>query len=829
MAFEYLESLNPEQTEAVTHSGSSLLILAGAGSGKTRVITTKIAYLIQHENVLPWSILAVTFTKKAANEMKERAVRLEPLAQEAQIKTFHSFGAWFLRRYAEEAKLDPNFTVYDDDDSASLIMKAVPQITKKQANLYAHKISLCKDYCLTPNDDLTEFDKDGKLQEIYSAYEERLAATGNADFGDLIMRPVQILKSNENVRKQMQHRFRVIMVDEYQDSNVAQFELLQALSGVQEDSGTYVCVVGDDDQSIYKFRGAEVQNILQFPNHFPGTKIIRLERNYRSTGKILAAADAVVSNNTDRLGKTLVADRGEGKEPVLVFLENQDKEAIFCSQLIKKAVETQGARYSDFAILYRTNAQSLTFETEFLHQQIPYVVVGSLKFYEREEIKDALSYLSLLANPRDEIAFARIVNKPSRGIGEKSQEKIVSSAYSTAGELIEDLNLINSAENCASSLPKKAQDGIKEFCSMMKKLAAELDEKSKEAPENPETDILAERSLSATSSQSSKKSQGEENSLFGAETQSERGLLSEAKTQSEASSLIEPENQSSDVLQNENISQSLAEQQSKMEPQSSTKKAKTSEDYERLSVFIQKVIEDSGLDEFHKSQDEIDGTTRVQNLQELVNSAVLYPFSRQGLLDFLDSIELDRSLAEQNDESSDAVTLITLHNTKGLEFNRVIITGLENGIFPREDKVGDELEEERRLFYVGITRARNELYITSCAMRRLYGRTQGMFPSRFLIEAGNVFNVMGRVPASYARLSSGSANGVDVTELSPKAELLEKWKKGVRLYNDDYGYGQIVKSDASSGEVVIEVQFESGERKKFMPEYQARKLDIIKD
>lgn len=756
MAFEYLESLNPEQTEAVVHSGSPLLILAGAGSGKTRVITTKIAYLIQHENIQPWSILAVTFTKKAANEMKERAVKLEPLAEQAQIKTFHSFGAWFLRRYAEEAGLDPNFTVYDDDDSAALLMKAVPGMTKKQANIAAHKISLCKDYCLSPDDNLSEFDTDGKLAEIYSAYQQRLLATGNADFGDLIMRPVQIINKNETIKNQLRHRFRVVMVDEYQDSNVAQFKLLQALSGVEENSGTYVCVVGDDDQSIYKFRGAEVQNILQFPNIFPDTKIIRLERNYRSTGKILAAADAVVSNNTDRLGKTLVAARGEGSSPVLVFLENQDKEAAFCAQLIQKAVETQNAHYSDFAVLYRTNAQSLVLETEFLHKKIPYAVVGSLKFYEREEIKDALGYLSLLVNPRDELAFARIVNKPVRGIGEKSQEKIVSSAYSSAGTLIENLNLLDAAENCAEILPKKAKEGLKDFCLIMKNLQAELDEKSREIPEEIQLDSLAEAAISADADS---KSKTEEN------------------------------------------------------------------DFERLSVFIQRVIEDSGLDEYHKSQDEIDETSRIQNLQELVNSAISYPFSRRGLLDFLDSIELDRTLAEQSDDSADAVTLITLHNTKGLEFNRVIITGLENGIFPREEKVGEELEEERRLFYVGITRAKNELYITSCAMRRLYDRTQPMMPSRFLFEAGNVFKVMGRIPLSY---SNANSSGGDAA-LSPKAELLEKWKKGVRLYNDDYGYGQIVKSDADSGEVVIEVQFENGDRKKFMPEYQGRKLDIIKD
>lgn len=786
MAFEYLESLNPEQTEAVTHSGSPLLILAGAGSGKTRVITTKIAYLIQHENVQPWSILAVTFTKKAANEMKERAVNLEPLAEQALIKTFHSFGAWFLRRYAEEAGLDPNFTVYDDDDSAALVMKAVPGMTKKQANLAAHKISLCKDYCLTPEDNLSEFDTDGNLSEIYSAYEKRLKATGNADFGDLIMRPVQIIEKNEAVRNQMRHRFRVIMVDEYQDSNVAQFRLLQALSGVKENSGTYVCVVGDDDQSIYKFRGAEVQNILQFPNIFPETKIIRLERNYRSTGKILAAADAVVSNNTDRLGKTLVAARGEGALPVLVFLENQDKEADFCAQLIQKAVETKKAHYSDFAVLYRTNAQSLGFETEFLHKKIPYAVVGSLKFYEREEIKDALGYLSLLVNPRDELAFARIVNKPVRGVGEKSQEKIVSLAYSSVGTLVENLNLLDAAENSAENLSKKSKDGVKDFCLMMRKLQGELDEKSKGLPEDFQVDLLAEKAVSSGGDSSAG---------------SEDGVAAGSAGSMGASGF-------------EGSSGSVVAVSSGAE-----------KDFERLSVFIQRVIEESGLDEYHKSQDEIDGTNRIQNLQELVNSAVSYPYSRRGLLDFLDSIELDRSLAEQNDGSADAVTLITLHNTKGLEFNRVIITGLENGIFPREEKIGEELEEERRLFYVGITRAKNELYITSCAMRRLYGKTQPMMPSRFLFEAGNVFNVMGRIPLSYS-----NANFSDEEKpLSPKAELLEKWKKGVRLYNDDYGYGQIVKCSADSGEVVIEVQFENGDRKKFMPEYQGKKLDIIKD
>lgn len=747
MAYEYLESLNPEQTEAVVHSGSPLLILAGAGSGKTRVITTKIAYLIQHENIQPWQILAVTFTKKAANEMRERAVKLEPLAADSMIKTFHSFGAWFLRRYAEEAGLDPNFTVYDDDDSATLMQKAVPSITKKQANAIVHRISLCKDYCLSPDDDLSDFDKDGDLQEYYSAYEKRLKMSGNADFGDLIMKCVQVLETHPEIRSQMQHRFRVIMVDEYQDSNVAQFRLLQALSGVEENSGTYVCVVGDDDQSIYKFRGAEVQNILNFANHFPGTTLIRLERNYRSMGKILAAADAVVSNNSDRLGKTLIAERGEGSEPVLIFMENQDNEAQFCSSLIMNAVKT-GAKYSDFAVLYRTNAQSFNFENEFLHRHIPYTVVGSLKFYEREEIKDVLAYLSMIANPKDEIAFSRVVNKPVRGIGEKSREKIINLAHETAGALIEDLNLISASQNCAENLPKKAKDGIKDFCALINDLKAMLLENSKQAEES--------------------------------------------------------DDENGEVIA------------------------------ERLSLFVEKLIEDSALDEYHRSQDEVDGTTRVQNMNEIVNSAMDYPCTMQGLLDFLDSIELDRSLAEDTEEGVDSVTLITLHNTKGLEFNRVIITGLENGIFPREDKIGEELEEERRLFYVGITRAKNELYITSCKSRKLYGHFETMMPSRFLMEAGNVFKVLGKVPLVYSRNvgnsgNSGNYDSLEDEELGPKAGLLKKWCKGTRLYHDDYGYGQIVYSSAENGEVVITVQFETGEKKKFMPEYQGRKLDIIRD
>ena len=724
---EYLSVLNPEQKAAVVHDGAALLILAGAGSGKTRVITTKIAYLISEKHVDPSSILAVTFTKKAAKEMQERAVALNPLASQAQIRTFHSFGAYFLRLYAEEAGIDKNFTVYDDDDMVTLVSKAVPNLTRQQAAQAAHKISLAKDYCLSPDSqDLPTIESDSSFADIYAAYDKRLRSTGNVDFGDLIMLPYLVLKNNEQIRARLHYRYRVVMVDEYQDSNVAQFLLLQQLAGVDENAGVYVCVVGDDDQSIYKFRGAEVQNILNFQKQFPGTSLIRLEKNYRSTSEILSCADRVVKNNEDRLGKTLVAVRGKGKQPTLVFLPTQDDETQFCAELIQQAHKSQkdkdgkkipGVPYSDWAILYRTNAQSLGFETEFLHRKIPYQVVGSLKFYEREEIKDALAWLSFCANTRDEIAFRRIINKPTRGIGDTSQDKIVA-------EVTEGGSIVDACKKI--KLSKKAQDGVAHFCELVEKFEAMISEET------------------AT---------------------------------------------------------------------------------DKLSRFVEKVIELSGLVEFHKSQDEIAGTQKTANLQELVNSAVLYPCTRAGLLDFLDHIELDRTMenAEDEDGEHDRVTLITLHNTKGLEFPRVIITGLESGIFPREDKTGEELEEERRLFYVGITRARDELYLTSCGVRRLYGSTKYMSPSPFLNEIGkeNV-RILGQTPASAFASGAKDSSAAD-------DPLAKKWHKGACVYHDEYGHGQIVHNEYSDdGEYVISVSFETGGVKQFLPKYQEKSL-IIED
>lgn len=713
----YLKTLNPEQIAAVEHEGSPLLILAGAGSGKTRVITTKIAYLINEKKVDPYSILSVTFTKKAANEMRQRAVNLEQSAIHSSIRTFHSFGSWFLRKYNEAAGLEDGFTVYDDEAMAILIRKAIPSLSTKESHIAAKQIALAKDYCLGPEDDLSVLCSEFDINDIYSQYEKRLRATGNTDFGDLIMLPYRVMEQNPMIATSIHSRFKVIMVDEYQDSNIAQFKLLKMLSGKSAGNDSYVCVVGDDDQSIYHFRGAEVSNILNFSKEFEGTQIIKLERNYRSTAKILHAADLVVNKNENRLGKTLIAQRGEGKKPVLAFLDDSTLETQFCAELIEKSIES-GANYNDWALLYRTNAQSLGFEKEFIKRRIPYVVVGSLKFYEREEIKDALAYLSLCTNPRDEISFRRVVNKPSRGIGEKKQDLILEKAMVHNADGTDSFeNLIETLNNEAQSFPAKSKEQAIKFVAFFEKM---------------------------------------KNAFEGGKN---------------------------------------------------------------LSEFVRKLIDESGLIELHKAEDEVEGTQRIENLNELVNIALPYQCSPDGLVEFLDSINLDRTIAAENEDAiQDSVTLITLHNTKGLEYNKVIISGLEDGVFPRNDKTGLDLEEERRLFYVGITRAKDELYVTSAARRVMYGSWQMMNPSAFLMEAQEAFNIIGRKPFMFYGSSSSISD-----------PLSEKWKKGTKIFHDEYGYGMIIHGESNGGEYIITVAFENGERKKFIPKYQARKLEIIKD
>jgi DNA helicase-2/ATP-dependent DNA helicase PcrA len=758
---QYLAILNDEQRNAVFHTGGPLLILAGAGSGKTRVITTKIAWFIREKNIKPWSILAVTFTNKAAKEMASRAALIEPRAVDSMLRTFHSFGAWFLRRNCQCINLNPNFVIYDDTDSVSLLAAIMPESRKDDLKLFAYKIAKAKDMNLNPDSiELDLIDSSKEFRKVYAQYEERLGAIGNVDFGDLIKKPIEILRNNPDVKSRLRERFRVVMVDEYQDANVAQAELLKELVSAE----TYLCVVGDDDQSIYRFRGAEVRNILEFPEMMGGADIIKLEKNYRSTSHILDLANSVVRNNRGRHGKKLIAARGEGIMPKLLFISDAEFEAKSCADLILNSRRV-GASYSDWAILYRTNAQSLSFESEFVQKKIPYKIIGSLKFYEREEIKDALALLSFLVNPKDEISFRRVINKPARGIGNQTVEKILAERWN-----VQDWNIESALKNLVTTLNAKARGGALAFLAALEAGRGAISIKNSRATENTKNDACA---------------------------------------------IIDED-----------------EKNKKMTLRGS----------DGLSVCVAKLVEAAGIVAYHLSADQINGETRVANLQELVNSAGIYGANEAGLLEFLERIELDRTLAEDTDES-DRVTLITLHNTKGLEFKRVIMTGMEQGLFPRTDKKDDDLEEERRLFYVGVTRAMDELYFTSCAFRRQWGQFMRMDPSIFLHEADkSKLEILGAIPLDFRIPGDNRAHNKNKYDNhnyhhhvhsapahKTKTSSDGKWQIGNRVFNEDYGYAEVIEIKEGEAGPIIKVHFENGNDIKFLSKSQSKKFMKILD
>ncbi|MFW6252641.1 MAG: ATP-dependent helicase [bacterium] len=710
---DYLKGLNPVQLDAVRHTGGPLLILAGAGSGKTRVITYKIAYLIRAHGIPPHSILAVTFTNKAAAEMRERAASLAPGAVDCMIRTFHSFGAWLLRRNHDRCGLPSGFSIYDDDDVVQLLRSLFPDESKPHLTAQARAISRAKDYALYPTDDLRAIThQPEELRDVYQRYHERLREIGNVDFGDLILRPLELLRSDEGVRRRIQQRFQVVLVDEYQDSNVAQFEFLSSLVGPD----SYLCVVGDDDQSIYRFRGAEVRNILTFHEQFPGTTTVRLEQNYRSTGSILNLASAVVAKNEGRLGKRLWTEREDGPVPQLALLSDAESEVEFCCTIIER-----DRRYSDTAILYRTNAQSRLFESEFLRLGIPYRIVGTLRFYEREEVKDVLAVLRLLANPRDEVSFRRVINKPSRGLGVKSVDRLVEAAVSSGSDLLAVLSAP------VAGLTRRAESARASVASIFAGLSEAVDGSS-------------------------------------------------------------------------------------------------------LSVLVERAAEETGLREYHESQDEYQGSGKVANIDELINAAGLYGAGREALAEFLEMIELDANRDTQ-DSDGEAVTLITMHNTKGLEFPRVFITGLEDGLFPRgADESAAEIEEERRLFYVAVTRAENELYLTSCRYRRLYGRITEYMPSRFLGEIPeHLLEHVGSGSPKRRPPTPGSAGGPGFGRQGIPGHHAdgpeEDWQEaedlppGTGVYHEDYGLGVVQSRWRKGTNIMVRVGFENGRTATFIPRY----------
>lgn len=765
------DTLNEPQRQAVFHTEGPLLILAGAGSGKTRVLTHRIAYLIGEKEVNPWNILAITFTNKAAEEMRERVDQIVGFGSESiWVSTFHSTCVRILRRYIDRLGYDNHFAIYDTDDQKTLmkdICKRLNVDTKvyKERSILA-QISHAKDNLTSPDE--MEMNAGGdynqkKIAGIYREYQAALWKNNALDFDDLIVKTVELFQNCGDVLEYYQERFRYIMVDEYQDTNTAQFKLISLLASRYEN----LCVVGDDDQSIYKFRGAEIQNILNFPKIFAGTKIVRLESNYRSTSEILALADNVIRNNSGRLGKTLHAERGSGKTPVLAFLPNQDDEVHFCADLVQKS-HGMGVPYSDWAILYRTNAQSLGFESEFVRKKIPYMIVGSLKFFEREEVKDIVAWLELIANHKNEIAFHRIINKPARGIGNKTQDNIVNCAQKEAVTTAENGSLVQNFE----------QNDIIAACRYM---TGRLSGKSKSEVAKF-TEIIEEIEC-----------------MFGEDTSAGGELAAEFVSENSGGDLKKREGRHS------------------------------------LAELIEAIAKKSGLAQYYEERDKEEHSFRTENIQELANSAVPYPLARQGLLDFLDNIQLDRTLSKADEDvSDDAVTLITLHNTKGLEFNRVVMTGMEEGMFPRNGDDEEEMEEERRLCYVGITRAKNELYLTSCASRRMYGHIEYMKASPFLLEMGNEgVKAIGHLPSSYRQTGFHGGDYGERGLSHPDVEsdpIKRKYSRGTKIYHDEYGYGIIANTTVNDeGEYGITVSFENSGIKRFLPKYQESQLMVVKD
>lgn len=632
------DTLNKQQREAVYHTDGPLLILAGAGSGKTRVLTHRIACLIGEKGVNPRDILAITFTNKAAGEMRERVDALVGHGSESiWVSTFHSTCVRILRRYIDRLGYGNNFTIYDTDDQKTL-MKDVCRQTGIDTKVYKERsllsaISSAKDELITPKE--YELNAAGdyrkqKIAKVYFEYEKQLRANNALDFDDLLVKTVELFENHPDVLQYYQERFRYIMVDEYQDTNTVQFKFVSLLAGRYKN----LCVVGDDDQSIYKFRGANIKNILNFESTFQNARVIKLEQNYRSTGNILNAANAVISNNRGRKEKSLWTENGQGEKIQLRPFDTGYEEADFIAQDIQKHVKDEGS-YNDHAVLYRTNAQSRLFEERFVAGNIPYKIVGGVNFYARREIKDLLAYLKTIDNGRDDLAVRRIVNVPKRGIGLTTINRVQESAISRDIGFYEALRGLDLIENIGRS-------------------AARLDS------------FVA---------------------------------------------LIE-------------YFKSFARKQT-------------------ISDLLREIIDKTGYVETLEAENKEDAQTRIENIDELLSKAAAYEEAcaetdiKPTLSGFLEEVALVADI-DSLDEEQDYVVLMTLHSAKGLEFPHVYLVGLEDGLFPSYMTVTsgelEDMEEERRLCYVGITRAEKDLTLCWAKMRMIRGETQYNRMSRFLTE-----------------------------------------------------------------------------------------------
>ena len=631
---DYLEKLNKEQREAVLHAEGPLLILAGAGSGKTRVLTYRIAYLIEEKSVYPSNILAITFTNKAAKEMKERVQSLIGSSENMWISTFHSACVRILRKNVESLKdYKKNFVIYDSKDQEALVKECLKELNLNEKNFpfraVSSEISSAKDMLMTPDKfyDRNMHDmRKRKIADIYKLYQKKLQKNNALDFDDILYKTVELFELNPDILQYYQNKFKYIMVDEYQDTNYCQYTLIRLLAKQHKN----LCVVGDDDQSIYSWRGADIGNILNFEKDFPGAMVVKLEQNYRSTQVILDAANSVIKNNFARKSKKLWTENGEGRSIVYHYATDEWGEANFIMDEVERMVAQENRELGDFAILYRTNAQSRVLEEACMSHGLPYKIVGGFKFYDRKEVKNVIAYLRVIQNPDEDLSLKRIINIPKRGIGNTTLEAITQHARTTGDSLFGALLEVDSIEGVST----KAKKGIKEFVRIMS------------------------------------------------------DLMGIAET-------------------------------------------------ERVSKIVKEVLERTGyLSELEKDDDE-ESRTRAENVKELLSATLEFEEKNESAIlpDFLEQMALMSDIDTVEDGKA-ALIMMTLHSAKGLEYPFVFISGMEEGVFPSQRSYFEEkqMEEERRLMYVGITRAEERLYLTAAFERTLYGNTTYNTPSQFVKE-----------------------------------------------------------------------------------------------
>lgn len=724
-----LYSLNQPQHEAVLHTEGPLLVLAGAGSGKTRVLTYRIAHLLT-KGVPPWQILAVTFTNKAAQEMRERVEKLVgPMAQSMWVSTFHTACVRILRQDIHNLGFDKNFVIFDSQDQQSIIKNIIRELNLSDKN-YQPKavlgtISAAKNQ-LIGADEYSRKAADlwsNTVAEIYRKYQARLQANNGVDFDDLIMLTVRLFKQFPEVLEKYQEKFRYIMIDEYQDTNHAQYVLVNLLASRYRN----LCVVGDDDQSIYCFRSADIRNILEFERDFPEVKIIKLEQNYRSTKNILHVANEVIKNNRGRRPKKLWTENMEGEKVNLYRAQDDREEAWFVIREIMRLVREKGYRYQDFALLYRTNAQSRSFEEALIQQGLPYRVIGGLRFYERKEIKDILAYLRFVYNPADRVSLSRIINVPKRGIGDASLQRFLYFLDDNNFSVLEGLERLE-------EIPGLTARAIKPLESFGKLV---------------------------------------------------RGWVTLSQTVS-------------------------------------------------VNDLAKTILDQSGYLQELKNEDTLEAQGRLENLDEFLNLTAEFELNSddKSLAAFLETVALVADI-DNYEAQADAIVLMTVHSAKGLEFPVVFLVGLEEGIFPHSRSLleNSELEEERRLCYVGITRAKYQLYITNAGMRVMYGNYQTSVPSRFLLElpreAINVLNERGSrgEERSASRRTGFSqpavriANTTTNTISAATGSISETTKpvttaanpdaiiSGIKVRHVKWGVGTVISKEGNGADAQVKVAF----------------------